>query len=325
MKVTPKLILGLFPVFLIVLISLIFLITRTNLPRSKITISAFQNKFKADFQIVQKDVEITKQVVERLTLPISILEGIEFELDSTSSAKLAFVTPISASLNYHKDKIQILGQTTSGLILPQLVPPSLKLPLSTTVAIFAPDTTGLIPKKTLIAKDFEIWMQENLKGEPGQYFMIFGNKPDFAVAIRAQHPADFTKLAQIKSEDLDLSYKQETNENVTFHLLRQPQNENEELTFTFFEKGEWLFMTSSPESARELLNVQLNQSLPEFLSEVAKPITMAILLQKTDSQISHALDFFGLDSTKLKPLDNIQKASFIAQDKNFEINLELIN
>src|SRR3990167_10415621 len=94
-----KIILGIF--FLIVLGGVFWV----NRPASQIILTAYNNKFNVNFQISSRDKTQAAALLGQANLPQNILEGVQFELDATSSARLAHITPVTIDLEFTKERL----------------------------------------------------------------------------------------------------------------------------------------------------------------------------------------------------------------------------
>ena len=229
--------------------------------------------------------------------------------------------PTSATLDFKEERFKFSGKTQAPFSNYSLKPSTIRIPTSTTIAVFAPNLTPLLKKRFLLPQDFDNWLTENIKAQNGQYLLVLGQELDFAIIFKPQKTIDFSELSKIKTEEPKDSssnspYKQETENNLNFHLLKLPQ-ETQETTFTFFEIGEWVFMTSSFQSAKQLVATQKGEApFLNFLDFQKEPLSLAILIRNTTPQDSQALALFIKDDQKVKTqFEKIKEAQLIISDK----------
>ncbi len=320
MKITPRRIFG---VIVLIGISLTLLVSNFK-TQSQILLTAQENKFQVNFHIAQKDQENFSEVLASLNLPQNIVEGLEFELDATSSAKLAYVSPIQASLKFAKNRLNFAGRASAQVFESKIITP-FKIPSSATITVIGASITDLVKARLKLPRVLEAWLDQNLTSQNAKTLIIFGQNSDFALILAPQSAPTLSGLESIKIEDYkDQIYKQETYllENapsINLHLLKFPNQDQKETTLIFFEIGQTLYMTSSIEAAKELIMVQVGQSpSQDFLSGEIDPITLAIFLKHHNSQLTRsALDFF-ISSDTINLPDGIEKFFFILREKEFK-------
>lgn len=281
-KFNPKVILAL----VVILIMAIILVKNQNKSPSQIKILAQKDKFKIDFLLLGKDQGNMRTIVEKLELPQSLLKGTEFTLDSTSSAKLAFASPINLDVQSSGDGLSFSGNSQIPLVDANLIPTSgFKIPANTNLAIYGKDFKYLLKKNFTLPPEFTTWVDENLNAKQGQYLTVFGEKNDFSLSFREQKPLDFTKLQEIKTSDLgEPLYKQETDGSINIHLFRVREKQalssalpqKEEVTFAFFEIGEFAHIASSFDSAKAMLAVQRGESPYLNFPKTEKNVSLVI-------------------------------------------------
>lgn len=303
--------------FLIVLGVIIIWAQRSS---SQIILTAHNNKFNLSFNLGQNEKANAQKTLEKLGLSQNVLEGIQFELDATSQARLAFVTPVTFDLEFTKERLNFQGKATGVLSGATHVPiANLQIPASTSLAILAPDFGNLIKKRLApMPADLQAWLDQNLASTNGQYLIIFGDGGDFALVVKPLKQPDFTALATLQSSTSE-PYKQETTANLNFHLVKLPQESQKEITFTFFEQGLFLFMASSRAAAQELANVQKGDIASlNFWPNVEKPVSAAIFWQNSQEVNQDSLSFLvGEDTHLAATLAKISQARLIIRDQEF--------
>ncbi|MDP2632999.1 MAG: hypothetical protein Q8P25_04760, partial [Candidatus Curtissbacteria bacterium] len=133
-------------------------------PQSQLIISGSENKFKANFQLSKSARSLAESFLQSANIQQNILNGFEFTLDGTSSAKLGYISPIYTRLTVQKDSINFNGTTQVALTSDTYeIQENFKLPQSSNIVIFGQDLVPFIKKKVTLGQDFETWTSENLK------------------------------------------------------------------------------------------------------------------------------------------------------------------
>lgn len=245
----------------------------------------------------------------------NILNGFEFTLDGTSSAKLGYISPIYTQLAFQKDRINFNGNTQAALISDTYeIQENFKLPQTTNIVTFGQDLVPFIKKKVTLGQDFEKWTSENLKSSSGQYLALFGDQPDFALIFKKDSQPDFEKLKTLKTTEG--AYREETEDNTTFHLTQ---------FFTFFQIDDNIFVTSSLDTAKELAKIQKDQ-LPKtsFLTSTSKVAFAFVIKSSSDNKADNALKFLVGDEQKATNyLEKVKTASFYLNGKQFHGSIEI--
>lgn len=280
--------------------------------QNKAILSSEQNKFKLDFIVSNRDRDKFLHILEDLNLPQSVSRGVEFELDATSVAKLAFLTPIEADLEFGSRKIAFGGRIE--IPQKQFALAKVGMPESTTLAVFAKDLRGFIKKSFKIPKELDSWFGDNLSSA-GQYLIVFGEDGDFAVIAKA---AGFNAGGLQDIEDVESGesiYKQESKEQTTFHLLKlEAQNEKTIKTSALFEKDGYIYFVSSYNAVEELFKNQ-DQNFPWMESEAVLAIFFRSLENSPLPQDFWDMVFSG--NHQDFRLDKIEKMTFILKDRQF--------
>ena len=306
----------------LIFLTAIAIFTLTSKPRSSLTLKASQNKFQASFQLSKYDRYLAESFLQNANIPQNILNGIEFTLDGTSSAKLAYLSPIVTNLIFEKNRVDFKRSTETSLNLNTYSNDlEFSYPDATTVILFGQNLLPYIKKSTNLPEDFKTWMDENLKNTKGQYLILFGDKPDFALAFSKELSPDFGKLKSLKVAAE--SYKEETQDNVTFHLLKITNTQNEE-NYIFFESGDLVYITSSLESAKEL--EQLQKSPQNNIFNVKTPVSFALFIKNSpDHKADKALKFLvGNQQQLTKYVEKVKTATFYLNGKEFSGSVELL-
>lgn len=325
-----KIVFGILAIFLFLAI-IIFVtkfISSQDRNSSQIILTANQNKFKLNFNLTKQDLAKFSKVLDKLNLPQSVKDGIEFELDATSSAKLAFTTPIKTNFNILPEKITFQGQIDKSFVNDQAAE-SLKIPASTNLAVFGNNIAEFVRARLNLPDEFADWFSKNLISAQGQYFLVFGANSDFALVFK--NPSiDIDGLKNIKDAKSNQSlYKEEPIDNIKLYLLKLPESLDEkDLTVAFFQEGDFVFFASSHEAAQELIKIQKSQSPSiNFPPNDNSEISLILLYKNSDKnpigENFPSLIFAG-NGGLTKTIHQIEEFEFILKKDKFSglINLK---
>ncbi len=315
MEINPKLILGSLILLLFFLVLTIFQ-ARDN--QVAAVLSSSQNKFRVSFKVTPQNQQQFLTALRKLDLPSSVKDGLEFELDATSSAKLNFASPIEAKIKIEPQTITAGGVAEAQLSL--LSMEDFKLPQSTNLAVFAANFSQFPKARFKLPQEFSVWLDTNLAA-PGQYLVIFGPDADFAIIFKSKSP-DFEGLKNIRMEGEEPLYKKEEPENgIELHLLKLPQESKDQTpTFSFFQIDQWVFMTSSVNAAREFIKIQKSQD-PSFNFSGSKEPVSAVIIFRNTKEAPVGENFYNilLPNTPqiAKTLDKISELKFTLKADRF--------
>lgn len=305
MKQTPKILLGVCAS--LILASLLFLIfSKAKFPRDNLLLlTAEKNKFKVAFQVNKQNVNELESALAALNLPINAKDGVEFELDSTTSAKLAFLTPVKTSLNFSAHRLSLEGTLDYTLGSANIKPEPIKLPTNTTFAAFANDLSTFAKKQSNLQPETQKWLDENLNIASGHYLIIFKDS-NFALFF--------------KNEGINFGSLQELtgNDSRKIHLL--------ESNLLLFQIEPWNIITSSQETGNSIELAQTQASFNLNLASISEDAMFIALLKNSDFDLSNEFlqtlvnfsDSSDLNRNKLiEALNNIQEASFALKQNHF--------
>lgn len=279
-----------------------FLFRGQNTQSSQLTLTAQQNKFKIDFKVLKKDDANISKFLQKLQISKELLGGAQFELDSTSSAKLAFAAPVVINTKAEEDRLTLKGTTETPLLNSSLSSPSgTKLPPTTSVALYSKDLNPRILKNANIPKEVIDWMQQNFKSEPGQYLVIFNKNNDFYISTKPQNTVNFANLQKLSP------YKQEVENSINIHLSN----------LAFFQIGEWVYTTNSLQNAKEIIAIQNGQAPHVNFPKTDNEVSLAIFLRGNTEVEPGTLSMLVENGQSLeKYLKNIKEALFVVSGKN---------
>ena len=295
---------------------------------SQITLTANQNKFKLNFNLTNQDLTKFSKVLDKLNLPQSVKDGIEFELDATSSAKLAFTAPIKANLNILPEKIIFQGEVDKSFLSDQEAE-SIKIPASTNLVVFGNNVAEFVRSRLNLPDQFSDWFSKNLISAQGQYFIVFGPNSDFALVFK--NPSiDIDGLKNIKDIRSNQSlYKEESIDNIKLYLLKLSESLDEkDLTIVFFQEGDWTFFASSREAAQELIKIQKSQTPSINFPQKRTTGVSLIIIFRNNGENSIGENFsnfiFQEGNNLAKSIDRIKNFEFILKKDKFSglINLK---
>lgn len=287
----------------LVLVTLLLIWQTQNKPASQIIINQGQDKFKIEVNLEPKDRQRASLILEKLQLPQDVLKGSKFTLDATSSARLAFATPVEFDLDFNKESVLISGQSHIPLVEATLPSPTgFKIPSGAILTVFGSDFKRIITKDLDTENAFSEWVVENVNSNDGQFLML--NENAYFLSFRPRASLDFDKLQKFLDEE---NYKQETDSDITIHIVKIDQR-----TLAFFEHGQWAHVTTSLEDAKNMLAVQKGEAPYLNFPKTDPEVSLAVYFKKGESSIDNSLAQIVTGSQKLaKYLENIKEALII--------------
>lgn len=282
----PKIILGFAILFLI---SLAFIALSLQNIRNKVStaeLSVGVNSFKINFNILPEDRNRFEKSLEKLTFPRSIEKGISFELDSTSAAQLAFVTPVTVEINFSKDSLRINGQLYRPYTLSTLNSHQLKLPNSTNVAIAGASLAQFAKSKLELPQSLLDWIEASFTPDTHQYIFNFQENIN-AFAFQSNNPIDDLK----NLESADLKLKEEAVDDTKIIYLTFPDSRNqEEKTISIAKVNDLVFVTPTQEIIKDLINFQKSpKDEIDFPKDSKEQISYAIYAKNNSDQFTQIL------------------------------------
>lgn len=295
-----------------------FVLTQTDLiipQKSTATLTASQNKFELNFDISQKDKLSLEEIARKLSIAIPN-PPVGFELDSTTSAKLAFKTPINANFNAHNDQITFEGNF-KGPRTKLLAQENFKVPESTILAVFAQDLKSFAKSKLILQEEVEKWLDETFASSSGQYLIIFTENANWAIITKnsSASPSSLTGLTDAKAQPV---YKEEQVDDVNLGLLNVKAKDTKDTTIGLFIIGENVYLVSTPEAAKELIKSQ-NKTIDFKLPPSSNQVSANILLTNKNRELpENFYNLFALDQNRLeKYLNKIEKLELILKENKF--------
>lgn len=266
MKPSPRIILGIIAAAAVLLTFLISinLFSKTN--SSYLQVTSKENRFNLKFFIQKSDQDTFNSLLAKLNTPQDIQDGVQLQLDSTSSARLAFITPVKVNMKLTDKTINFSGETSIPAILNQLDIPKIKVPQTTNLVIFAPNLSSFVKARLNVPENISGWFDHNLDSPQGSYLALYGPNADFSLLFK-NNQINFDTLKDIKNSSGDPIYKEETGSDTKFHLLQIPSiNPQSQATQTlaFFQLGDYWVVSLSPDAAKAFIDSQKSSGSPEF-------------------------------------------------------------
>ncbi len=337
MKPSPRIILGIIAAAAVLLTFLISinLFSKTN--GSYLELTSEENRFNLKFFIQKSDQDTFSSLLAKLNISQDIQDGIQLQLDGTSSAKLSFATPVKVNMKLTDKTINLSGETSIATISNQLDIPKIKVPQSTNLAIFAPNLGSFIKARLNVPENISGWFDRNLDSPQGSYLALYSSNADFSLLFK-NNQVNFDTLKDIKNSSSDPIYKEETGSDTKFHLLQipsiNPQNQATQ-TLAFFQLGDHLVMSSSLDAAKAFIDSQKSSSYLEFpRSQNTGKASMVVEYLNTEENPAPELveefllqNWQGSSRAKSKlteSLKNIKDATFTLKTQAFSglINLK---
>ncbi len=266
MKPSPRIILGIIAAAAVLITFLISinLFSKTN--GSYLELTSGENRFNLKFFIQKSDQDTFNSLLIKLNTPQDIRDGVQFQLDSTSSARLSFATPVKVNIKLTDKTINFSGETSIPAISNQLDIPKIKVPRTTNMVIFAPNLSSFVKARLNVPENISGWFDRSLDSPQGSYLALYGSNADFSLLFK-NNQVNFDILKDIKNSSSDPIYKEETGSDTKFHLLQipsvNPQNQATQ-TLAFFQLGDYLVMSSSPDAAKAFIDSQKSSGSLEF-------------------------------------------------------------
>lgn len=268
---------------LLILVLFSIFASKTN-HRNELRLSPLQNKFRVDFIIDKRDFELFDNFLREFSLDNKVLDGFEFELDATSSAKLAFMAPVSIDMSASDDRINFRGKATTSISNGFLERDELKVPSNTNLVVSASDLSEFFFSKFTFPDDIEKWFIDKFKIATGHYFIVFGDEGYFALALKSSD-IDLSDLSNVKVDQNSDFYKEEDFEDVTLHLVNAGKsNEDLEVNLVAFEYDGWTYLNSSRLAAEEVLGaIKSDGEIIRFVGKELANGSLAVIYRSNEN------------------------------------------
>lgn len=238
-----------------------------------------------------------------------IQKGVEFQLDATSSAKLAFAAPITIKTKFQKDAITFQGESQIPIISGNLTSPSgFGLPQDTNMVIYQKDLVQNLASKLQLQKTLADYLSQNFKSQDGQMLIFYGEKNDFILVVKPIQIPDLHELETI----LKSSYKKETEGEVDIHILKI----SDEQSLSFFQLNDHLYMTSTLDGAKNMIKIQNSQAASLKFPPINSNISFAFFVHEGELTNEQAFAYItNLSPTVQKYAKGAKEGLLVIRDK----------
>lgn len=305
----PKIVLGLAISFIFLFVLFTRIYPGRISPVSTFQVTPHKNQFDLSFSLTKSDQPQFQKAQEALKLPSSIQKGATFELDSTSSAKLAYAAPIKGHFSFVAKTVNFSGNIEHAAVPANLVFQSFNLPQSLNFALTGASLTDM-------AQDY-LALPENIadavvsdSSPDAQVVASFGQEPNIVYIFKTGN-FDITALKDLAGDE---QYKQESQDGVTLYILKN---------VTAFEIGDFSYITSNLDSAKAVIAAIKNKNHTRFPTE--KEGIVSLLYLNTDKNpVPQSLLTKIFNSPKKVPtfLKNISRLTFNLKDRSFTGSIE---
>jgi len=308
MKHLPKIIFGIF-----ILLSILALTKNQSAVSSQATLTSSENIFSLKFNLTQKDKNNFSQFLENIKADSLLTEGVEFELDATSTAALSIALPIKSDLSIKPDKLSINGEI-ENIDLQLFSQQPIYAPQSTNLTISSSSLKALIDQKLNLPQPITKWLEDNSNSP--QQILFFDSIPKWAYRYKLTD-IDLSQLKGI-SESLGIEdgYKKEEFENLEIHLVKL--SDIEERTIAIFQLEDYLYTTSSRTAAEEIINSHIHKQ--NLLTGTEEESSFYLSYQNKHSfpVSENLLELFFEDNNDLiSSLKQIKNAEFSLKTRSF--------
>lgn len=300
----PKVVLGL-AIFFIAL----FILFTKIFPEKVRSISTFQiaaqkNQFDVSFNLTKSEKQKFQKALETLQLPSSIQKGASFELDSTSSAELAYVAPVNGQFTFTANAVNFSGNIAHATVPANLVFQSFNLPQNLNFAFSGANLTNMAQSYLNLPQNLADSIAENSSAD-AQIIASFGQEPNIAYVFKTGN-FDITSLKNLVGSD---QYKQETQDGITLYILKN---------ITAFEIGDFSFITSNLDTAKTIIATSKSKNHISFPTEKEGVVSLLYVnTEKNPVPENLLIKMFNFPKKVPTFLKNISRLTFILKDKSF--------
>lgn len=281
-------------------------------PQSSAAIVSDQNKFHLSFQLQKGDELKLANILSRLNLSPSAKQGVGFELDATSSAKLAYVSPIKVALDIGAKYINFEGSLKRNLNGDDFQFESIGLPGLTSLAILS-QKSGEFLAGLSAYPEYKEWISQNVKSSNGIYLVVFGKSDDFAVIFK-NSGFKIDQLKTIKDARGEPVYKEQTMENTNYGLLNLSGTGP---VLAIVTKDGWNIIASSDSAAKELDPSPQKTGGQVFPNIGKKGMIVFALYYRNDGSNPNVAKYISSGDKLSKILENITSLVFTLDKGSF--------
>lgn len=292
---------------LLLIIAAILLTNKNRQVSSTATITSQKNQFTLEAKVAKSDEENFVKLLQNLSLAATKNPKVDFTLDSTASAKLAFASPVIIKFKPGEKSLRFSGNPTTSVAQEEVVMPQIKIPKSVGFAIANNDLSSFV-KKFQLSSVVENWIVQN-KGQV-QYFFTF--EKDYVLVLKN----DEIKLETLKAleENKEPLFKEDQADSTKIYIGSP---------VTIFAIGPTVFISSSKQAAETLLNLQKGKDDSLDFPQNQTRATLHLIYNGDQQSQSVAKEFlFGSQQTP-KLVDKIKNASFTLSPTTFSGLIEI--
>lgn len=281
----PKVIIGFLILFLISLTFIGFSLKNIESRESTAELSLGENNFKISFNIPPVDQNRFEKSLGKLEIPKSIKNGITFELDSTASAQLAVISPISSKIKFSENEIKIEGQLKRPYTTSVLNSGQIKLPKSTNLAIAALSLSQLAKTKLDSPQALTDWIEVSKITGANQYFFNC-YQDDNIFVFQSKTPIEDVK--SLESKELSLKEESVDDMKIIYLTFQNPQNQQDQ-TISITKAEDLVFIASSPKAAKDIVSFQKSPKDEIEFPKSKEKISYVIYAKNNSDQFTNIL------------------------------------
>lgn len=310
MKINPESALGAILILLITAGATFLFLNNNQIDQSSsLTLDSEQNKFRLALNLKEEDKQTFQEFVNNLVGLTYPSEDFVFTLDSTSSASLAFKTPIKADVEIEEKSIKLSGSLNSALSLlkPNFEQP--KIPSASELVIVGEDLSSFFYDRLNLSENSKEQLEQLIEPEEGTYFTSFNSGKSFALFFKQD-----IDLENITSSDLKFESTQSASqENIKIYQAKLPSSKQDvlEVKPVLFKKESYKVIASSIETANLILESD------KFIENKEEFTTSNLAIYFKPGQAFDAENFSAFITN-----DGLNQINF---KENFEKSLENVN
>ena len=276
MKHFPKIALGIIAIILSVILVASFYIFKKSQTPSYLNLFLQKNHFRIDFKIAQEDKVNFEKFLENLGVNTQLEQGINFTLDATSSAHLAFETPAKAKLEIKEKELKFNAVFNKNFQFENQKIEVINIPQKTTLAIYGPNLSGLVLKRLNLPQKIQQDFETNLGFDGSQYllvnrdgtFALFYKKDSLDLKNFTQIPIESSKEAK-PSHVLEAQTVYAYNQVQSFNSQEQPQ-----IDLVLFNFKGYQILASNQQTAKNIIESESsNRQFPNIGNKKASMVT----------------------------------------------------
>lgn len=288
-------------------------------PQSTIKIEPQDDRFKILFDFKNQELEVFNKFLGNLNAG-AISTKVDFELDSTSSTRLAFLTPIVADLNVSEKKVTFDGELQTSLILPSARVEDLHMGDTYRIAIYGKNLDQLIKPKYKITSELESWFNQSFMSYEPMY-LISLQENSFAIFFKNSN-LSFEPIKNIKLEgEVESIYKEEALDDNIFYLIRLNSDIDTLFSSVVITKfKEWYLLSESKDTAKSILDTQTKST--RSFRDFATDATFILSLNNPETVTESLIDFVlvtqsSFETKLLEAVNKTKSAELVLKQSTF--------